>query len=185
MADIWNVFMTGAGINDVGKKVGQFLDRIIVLPLGTVKDSGLVLCPHCKKCETINNAEFVDFGIQTNDQDGFSSIKWQTRNVDGEQKFKAVGVVKCSGCSSLYFRRFSPSLRPFDNQVPIGRVNADNKPNLFIDASRQGGTAGNAPITGYTFLPRFRKGSSGADGLPSLRVFGELEGAKGQNNQSR
>jgi len=181
MADIWNVFMTGAGINDIGKKVGQFLDRIIVLPLGTVKDSGLVLCPNCKKCETINNAEFVDFGIQTNDQDGFSSIKWQTRNVDGEQKFKAVGVVKCSGCSSLYFRKFSPSLRPFENQVPIGRVNADNKPNLFIDASRQGGTAANAPITGYTFLPRFRKGSSGADGLPSLRVFGELEGVKGQS----
>lgn len=36
------------------------------------------------------------------------------------------------------------------------------------------------PLTGYTFLPRFNKGSSGADGLPCLRVFGELEGANGQ-----
>ena len=179
MSDIWNVFMTGGGINDVGKKVSEFLDRKIVLPLGTVKDSGLVLCPSCKKCEPINTAEFVDFGIQTNDGDGFSSIKWQTRNVDGEQKFQAVGVVKCSGCSSLYFRRFKPSIRPFDNQIPIGGVVADAKPNLFLDLSVQGGTASEATIMGYTFLPRFRRGSDGADGLPVLRVFGELEGKDG------
>tara|TARA_B100001778_G_scaffold334937_1_gene349305 strand:- start:14236 stop:17292 length:3057 start_codon:yes stop_codon:yes gene_type:complete len=182
MADIWNIFASGAGINNIGEKVKQFMDKIIVLPLGTVKDSGLVLCPHCKKCEPINTAEFVDFGIQTNDEDGFSSIKWQTRKVDGEQKFKAVGVVKCSGCSSLYFRRFNPSIRPFDNQIPMeatGGVRADSKPNLFLDLSMQGGTAAEATIMGYTFLPRFRRGSDGADGLPILRVFGELEGKDG------
>ena len=175
MSDIWNIFTVGGGISVIGLKVGKFMDKKTILPLGTVKDSGLVLCPHCKKCETINNAEFVDFGIQTNDQDGFSSIKWQTRSANGMQKFKAVGVVKCSGCSRLYFRKFYPSLRPFDNQIPFGGVTANSKPNLFIDASRRGGTAANTSITGYTFLPRFRTGSEGAEGLPCLRVFGELD----------
>ena len=184
MSDIWNIFMIGGGtantINDIGVKVAQFMDRKTILPLGSVKDSGLVLCPYCQKCETINNAEFVDFGIQTDDQDGFSSVKWQTQSKLGGPMVKTVGVVKCSGCSSLYFRKFKSSIRPFLNQLPLGGVKANARPNLFIDMAMRGGTATTAPITGYTFLPRFNKGSSGADGLPCLRVFGELEGANGQ-----
>jgi len=176
MEQIWGILMETGSLSNIGVKVKEFMDKIVILPLGTVTDSGLVLCPFCKKCENITRANFVDFGIQTNDQDGFSSIAWQTQNVKGVEKFRAVGVVKCNGCSRHYYRKFNPSIRPFDNQLPLGRVTASPKPNLYIDMSVQGGTASEGEIVGYTFLPRFEYGDSQTvQGLPVLRVFGELE----------
>jgi len=187
MEQMWGILMDTNSLSDLGSKVKLFLDKIIVLPLGTVTDSGLVLCPHCKKCENISVANFVDFGIQTNDQDGFSSIKWQTRNVKGVEKFKAVGLVKCNNCSSHYYRKFYPSTQPFDNQIPIAEPRdrygdrialrlVAPKPNLYLNMSRQGGTAADGEIMGYSFIPRFNFGeTSNASGLPVLRLFGELE----------
>jgi hypothetical protein len=187
MEQMWGILMDTNSLSDLGSKVKLFLDKIIVLPLGTVTDSGLVLCPHCKKCENISVANFVDFGIQTNDQDGFSSIKWQTRNVKGVEKFNAVGLVKCNNCSSHYYRKFYPSTQPFDNQIPIAEPRdrygdrialrlVAPKPNLYLNMSRQGGTAADGEIMGYSFIPRFNFGeTSNASGLPVLRLFGELE----------
>jgi len=176
MSEIWGVLMTTGGLENLGAKVAQFLDNEIILPLGTVTDSGLVLCPMCKNCETMNRANFVDFGIYTGDtKDGFSSIAWKTRNHNGEPKFFAVGLVKCANCSELYYRLFHSSIRPFGNQLAIGKLKTGDTPNLYLNMVKDGGTSGKCPIIGYSFRKRFRSGDSGLEGLPILRVFGELE----------
>lgn len=176
MEQIWGILMETGSLSNVGVKVREFMDKEIVLPLGTVTDSGLVLCPFCKKCENLTTANFVDFGIQTNDQDGFSSIAWQTRNVKGVPKFRAIGMVKCNGCSGHYYRKFHPSTRPFNNQISIGGVLTAPSPNLYLNMSQLGGTAGEAEIVGYSFIPRFEYGDAqSVHGLPVLRLFGELE----------
>jgi len=155
------------GLNGIGGKILKFMDRITTLPLGTVTNSGLVLCPECQFCEPINKANFVDFGIQTG-QD-FSCVNW------AGGKFKAVGVVKCNSCNELYYRKFNPITRPFNNQLSIISVTTKSTPNLFIDDVRGvSGTASESKVIGYCFINTPRQGSEDGDGVPSLRLFGQL-----------
>ncbi len=178
MEDIFLAISTGKGeIARLGPKVSQFLDEIENVKLGTVYDSGLVVCPECHNCETLATAQCVDFGIQTRDStDWFSSIKWQTENLGRGEGVRCVATVKCANCHSLYYRRFETLVRDFSNIISTGGVEAAPEPNLLIDNSASGGGCERAPISAYTFLPGNMDGRRGLNSLPRLRLFGEFEG---------
>ena len=147
MEDIFLAVSTGKGeIARLGPKVSQFLDEIEKVKLGTVYDSGLVVCPECHNCETLATAQCVDFGIQTRDSsDGFSSIKWQTENMGHGDAVRCVGMVKCANCQTLYYRRFETLVRDFYNILSVSRVEAASEPNLLIDNGARGGGCQQAP----------------------------------------
>lgn len=155
----------------IGAKIAAFLDKEEVFPLGSVTDSGLVLCPHCKKCETIADANWKDFGIQCfADADNMISYTWRLQ----QNRFNAVGRLSCSGCGKDYYRRFNPLYRTFSSQLPINSVPRKLSPLTLIDNSRQGGSCAEGSVTAYTILMPTNKGSSGADGLPAVRVFAQV-----------
>jgi hypothetical protein len=160
----------------LGPKIGEFLDDYDVVGLGTVHDSGLVVCPACHNCEPLNIAECVDFGIQTDDTDGFSSVIWQTVVMPQGDSVQCVATVKCANCQTLYYRKFNTLIRVFDNIISRAKVEANPDPDFRIDNSEADGGCEDASVSAYTFLPRSETGSRGLTSLPRLRLFAEFEG---------
>jgi len=155
----------------IGGKIAAFLDKEEVFPLGSVTDSGLVLCPHCKKCETVADANWKDFGVQFFDgPDPMISYAWSLRN----NRFQSVGRLTCSGCNKDYYRKFKSIYQTFSSQLPINTIPRKLAPLTLIDNSRQGGGCGDGVVVAYTFLMPTNRGSSEIDGLPALRVFSQF-----------
>ncbi len=99
----------------------KFVDKVQTYGVGVTKDTGLVVCPHCKLCERITDANFVDYGVYFGgDSNPFKSVTYQTKEVNGNKMFKALGIVKCNSCSKLYYRKFKPIMRREKEQMPIG-----------------------------------------------------------------
>jgi len=158
-------------IQAIGNKIAAFLDKEEVFPLGTVDDSGLVLCPHCKKCETIADANWKDFGVQFfGDGDEMISYTWRLR----ANRFRAVGRLECSSCGKDYYRKFNPIYRTFSSQLPLNSIPRKLAPLTLIDNSRQGGSCAEGTPAAYTILMPTEKGSSTMTGLPALRVFSRM-----------
>lgn len=154
----------------IGAKIAAFLDKEEVFPLGSVTDSGLVLCPHCQKCETIADADWKDFGVQFfANSDAMMSYTWKLR----ENRFQAVGRIACRDCGKDYYRKFKPLYRTFSSQLPLNSVPRKLQPLTLIDDSRNGGGCSSGIPTAYTILMPSNKGSSGKEGLPALRVFAQ------------
>lgn len=164
----------------LGPKVAEFLDDYEVLEVGTVHDSGLVVCPNCHNCEGLDRADCVDFGIQTYDTiDLFSSIKWETTSLTKGDGVRCVATVKCAECKTLYYRKFETLVRRFDSILAIGKVTAKQSLDFVINNSLASGDVdggcATAAITAYSFLPRSETGKRRIESLPRLRLFGEFQ----------
>ena len=163
-----------ANIQAIGPKIAAFLDDEEVYPLGSVNDSGLVLCPHCKHCDYISNAEWKDFGIQCfGESDAMMSVRWNLMNHHRGYGFQAVGRVVCNSCKQDYYRYFYPVYKTFQSQLPMNGITSYLNPNNLIDNSRTGGTCGLGSVAAYTFLKGLQGYSDGQE-LPRLRIFARL-----------
>ena len=132
----------------IGGKIAAFLDKEEVFPLGSVTDSGLVLCPHCKKCENRCRCQLERFRSSIfADPDPMISYTWLLRN----NRFQSVGRLTCSGCNMDYYRKFNSIYRTFSSQLPINSVPRKLAPLTLIDNSRQGGGCGEGVPVAYTF----------------------------------
>lgn len=177
MENIYLALLDGViQIARLGPLIGVFLDNYDVILRGTVYDSGLVVCPHCRNCESLSTAECVDFGIQTGDSDEFFSIEWQTQNMGRGEAVRCVATVKCAECNILYYRKFKTLIHAFDNILSVSKVGANRDPDLEIDTSARGGGCQIAPITAYSFIPRSETGTRRITSLPRLRLFGQYDG---------
>ncbi len=164
-----------ANIQGIGPKIAAFLDDEEVYPLGSVKDSGLVLCPHCKYCENISEADWKDFGIQCfGESDAMMSVRWNLMNQKRGYGFQAVGRLTCKSCGKDYYRKFYPVYKTFNSQLPVNSISTYLTPNVLIDDSRNGGSCGQGAVAAYTFLMPVNKGYSDETGLPRLRIFSRL-----------
>lgn len=99
----------------------KFLDDIEQYHIGEVKDTGLVVCPHCKVCDYLKDANFIDFGVYFGaDDNALTSVTCAPVLNQGVYLYQAVGVVECSHCSKGYYRKFQSKMRSLVAQMPIG-----------------------------------------------------------------
>ena len=164
-------YVKGKGMRrvaDWGAFPEKFIDKVQNYTLGECVDTGLVVCPECKLCQRVENANFIDFGVYYGkDANPLTSVTYSVEENDGNKLFQAIGLVKCSGCSSSYYRKFKPIMRREVEQMPIGEGElSQRKPyttQWIIRAEGYGAKVGQ--IMGYSFLEH-RSGS-----LPSIRFY--------------
>ena len=146
----------------------KFVDKVEVYGIGECRDTGLVVCPMCKLCEKITDANFVDFGVYFGaDSNSLTSYTYKVSDVQGNNVYRALGIVNCNGCSTSYYRKFNPVMRREREQMPIGEGELiQRKPyttQWIIRSIGYGAKVGE--VRGYSFLPH----NSGQ--LPTLRIF--------------
>ena len=164
-------YVKGKGMRKVadwGAFPEKFLDKVQEYGLGETVDTGLVVCPDCKLCERVENADFIDFGVYFGkDSNPLTSVEYSVDEKDGNRYFQAIGRIKCSGCSSDYYRKFKPIMRREVEQMPIGEGELSQKKpyttQWIIRSTGYGAKVGQ--VMGYSFIEHLR------GRLPMIRFY--------------
>jgi hypothetical protein len=118
------IYVTGSGSIKVaswGVFPSKFLDDIEYYSIGDVSDVGLVVCPYCKKCDYLEDANFIDFGgYFRKDSNPLTSITYKPTMTKGVYHFEAIGLIKCDSCQKGYYRKFNSEMRSEAEQMPEG-----------------------------------------------------------------
>ena len=170
-------YVKGSGLGKVpswGLYPAKFLDNVENYSIGDISDLGLVLCPKCKICDHIEDANFVDFGVYFgNDGSGLKSVTCEPLMKNGTYTFKAVGLINCAHCQTPYYRIFNDcQMRTEIEQMPIGiseRKTVKSYQNQWVIRVPDRG-AGVGVIKGYSFQEHT------VGNLPMIDFFIERQG---------
>jgi len=167
---MWNYVSNegNAKVPTWGAFPAKFLEDIQFISYGEVYDTGLVVCPHCKACDYVQDANFIDFGVYFgNDRNPLTSVTCDPKMVNGVYVFQAVGLIKCEHCDEPYYRKFNSQMRTLPEQMPIGEqeLKLRKSYNASWVIRSQGKGARRGQIRGYMF----REHTKGE--LPSILFY--------------
>lgn len=168
--NMWK-YISNDGIDKVadwGAFPAKFLENVQDYSVGETTDTGLVVCPHCKACDYLQDANIIDFGVYFgNDDNPLESVTCEPKLDNEVYVFRAIGLIKCSHCSEPYYRLFKSQMRTFTEQIPIGEN--ELKLRRSYGASWVLRSAGKGARQGQIYGYMFREHTQG--NLPSILFY--------------